>query len=258
MIDAVTAKRRWLEPLAVVATVLLLAFAAFMLWRWWANAIPEYRALDIGHYLDATRRWLETGQPYLANEIAGPYPAYEPLTFLHPPIALLLFLPFLYLPIVSWWVIPLGVTLALVIRWRPPRLVWPILALSLCTDGFRNAVITGNTDMWMLFAMAAGLAWCWPAVVAIIKPTFFPLLLLALRRRSGWVALILVGLACLPFGSLWIDWFNVVRNGPGGLLYSLPNYLWVSAPLLAWYLRARSAAPSTIHTMPLAVRSNPG
>lgn len=239
--------RRWGRPLAIGLTLLLLVVAAWALWRWWAFSLPEYRALDIGHYLDATRRWLEVGTPYLPHEVAGPYPAYSPLTFLHPPVALYLFLPFLYVPVAVFWVIPLGVVAVLTVYWRPHWATWPFLALALCTDGFRNAVVTGNTDMWMMAAMAGGLAWAWPAVVAVIKPTFVPLALLALGRRSGRIALAIVAVACVPLGVLWIEWLHVIQNGPGGLAYSLPNYTWVAAPALAWLLRTRpdqAAAPA--------------
>lgn len=238
--------RRWGRPLAVGVTVLLLAIAAWALWRWWTFSLPDYRALDIGHYLDATRRWLDSGTPYLAHEVQGPYPAYSPLTFLHPPVALYLFAPFLVLPVVLFWVVPLGVVGALVASWRPHWLTWPLLALALCTDGFRNAVVTGNTDMWMAAAVAAGLAYAWPAAIAVIKPTFIPIALLALRRRRGWLALAFLAVISVPLGQLWLDWIAVVRNGPGGPGYSLPNYLWVAAPGLAWLARSdRARHPTT-------------
>lgn len=237
--------RRWSKPVASGLTVLLLVVAAWGVWRWWSYSLPDYPTLDIGHYLDATRRWLETGTPYLPHEVAGPYDHYSPLTFLHPPIALYLFLPFLVLPVALFWIIPLGITALLVVAWRPHHLVWPLLALALCTDGFRNAFVTGNTDMWMLMAVAAGLAWAWPAAVALIKPTFAPLALLALRRRSGQLALLVVLLLAIPLGELWIEWLHVIQNGPGGLAYSLPNYLWVAAPALAWAVRTRELFPSS-------------
>lgn len=241
-----------LRAFAVVMTVLLLVVGAWVLLRWWSEAVPAYRALDIGHYLDATRRWVETGTPYLAHEVAGPYAAYSPLTFLHPPISLYLFWVFLSVPVVLFWIVPLGVVGGLVAWWRPHWATWPVLALALCTDGFRNAVVTGNTDLWMALAVAGGLAVGWPAVVAVIKPTFAPLALLALRRRAGWLALALVAVAAIPFGSLWLDWLAVVRNGPGGLAYSLPNYSWVAAPALAW--AARTRAPGRFGTW-LAART---
>lgn len=229
--------RQWAKPVSTGLTILLLVIAIWGLWRWWTYSMPDYPSLDLGHYLDATRRWLVTGTPYLPHEVAGPYEHYSPLTFLHPPITLYLFLPFLYVPAPLFWIIPLGIVAILVVAWRPHHLVWPLLALSLCTDGFRNAFVTGNTDLWMLMAVAAGLGWAWPAVVAVIKPTFAPIALLALRRRSGQIALVIVVVAAVPMGNLWIEWWHVIQNGPGGLWYSLPNYLWVAAPALAWVFR---------------------
>jgi len=234
--------RRWAKPVSIGLATLFLAIATWGVWRWWTQSMPDYPTLDIGHYLDATRRWLETGSPYLPHEVAGPYEHYSPLTFLHPPIALYLFGPFLFLPVALFWIIPLGVVGYLIAVWRPHYLAWPFLALALCTDGFRNAFVTGNTDMWMLMAVAAGLAWTWPAVVAVIKPTFAPIALLAVRRRSGQVALLIAVVLAVPMGDLWVQWWHVIQNGPGGLVYSLPNYLWVAAPALAWILRTREAS----------------
>jgi hypothetical protein len=233
------AKRR-LRALSIVLTALLLLFAAWALWRWWVLALPDYRALDVGHYLDATRRWTQIGTPYLAYEVQGPYEQYSPLTFLHPPVSLLLFWPFIHVPLVIWWLIPAFGVIGAILWWRPHWAIWPVLALATCTDGFRNAVVTGNTDMWMAMGVAGGLTLAWPAVVALIKPTFVPIALLALRSRQGILALMLVAVACLPFGALWFDWLAVVRNGPGGLAYSLPNYLWVAAPALAWLAQTRT------------------
>ncbi len=136
------------------------------------------------------------------------------------------------------------------LRWRPHWVTWPLLALALCTDGFRNAVVTGNTDMWMMAAVAAGLVWAWPAVVAVIKPTFAPIALLALRRRSGRVGMAIVIAVSVPLGALWVEWIQVIQHGPGGLAYSLPNYVWVAAPALAWLMQTRpperSVASATI------------
>src|SRR5215510_5930822 len=67
-------------------------------------------AVDITQYLNATRRWLDTGTPYLPQEVAAPF-QFGTETFLHPPISLLLFAPFLVLPIALWWAIPIGVVL---------------------------------------------------------------------------------------------------------------------------------------------------
>ena len=54
------------RPVAVGTTVAILAVvAATILFEVTSEPFPATFALDFGHYLDATRRWLETGTPYL-------------------------------------------------------------------------------------------------------------------------------------------------------------------------------------------------
>jgi hypothetical protein len=228
---------RWLKPIATGLTLLIVAVIAATAWfELNSPAFPTTLALDFGHYLDGTRRWLATGTPYLPAEVAAPF-QYQPLTFMHPPLALLLFAPFLVLPAVLWWVIPIGITAVLIVSWRPAPWAWPVITLLLALPKAHIAVIVGNTDLWVLAAIAAGLRFGWPALLVVIKPSLFPFVLSGVRHRSWWLGLPVLVLLAIPFGSLWVDWLHVVVNAPGGVAYSLPNVPWLLVPVVAWVAR---------------------
>jgi hypothetical protein len=195
-------------------------------------------ALDIGHYLDGTRRWLETGSPYLPNEVAAPFD-FAPLTFLHPPVALYLFLPFLVLPLQLWWIIPIAVVVAIIVAWRPAPWSWPVMMAALVFSRFHVPLIVGNTDLWVWAGVAAGLRFGWPALLVVVKPSLLPLAAVGIRQRSWWIAAAVVALACLPFGALWFDWIAVVRNSPAPVTYSVLNLPWLLIPVVAWLARAK-------------------
>ena len=232
----------WLGPLAVG----LLAAAVIVLF--WSLLGPFGRAYldwDRAHYLAATARWLDTGTPYLAQEVAHSF-NYGPDTFLHPPIALLLFLPFRWLPAIAWYAIPIAIVAVLVSRWRPARWTWPILAACLAWPRTSGMLIVGNTDLWVGAFVALGLRWGWGWALIALKPSFAPLALFGVRRRALWVAAAVLGLISLPFGRLWLDWFSVVVHAPGGVLYSFLGLPLVLLPAVAYAGRSRQGAPSRL------------
>ena len=202
--------RRWGRPAAVALTIALTVAGIVELRAALSDIGVSIIGLDIGHYLDGTRRWLDTGTPYLPDEVRGPF-QFAPLTFLHPPVALYLFLPFLFLPLVLWWAIPLGIVAWSIVSWRPAAWSWPILVGALVFSRFHIPLIVGNTDLWVWAGVAAGLRFGWPALVV----------------------------ACIPFGSLWLDWLAVVRNSPAGLTYSVANLPWLAVPIVAWLARSK-------------------
>ena len=236
---------RWYRPIMFGLTVAIGAVAVAFLWATSNGAMGTSGArVDYTHYLDATRRWLDTGTPYLAAEAAGPFD-YQPLTYLHPPIALLLFLPFLWLPAFLWWAIPLSIVGACVVSFRPAPWSWPILALLLCHPYLDYRIILGNSGLWIWAGIAAGLRFGWPALLVIAKPSLAPFVLVGARHRSWWIGAIIVAIACLPFGALWLDWFRVVVNSPGDWTYNLVDIPWLMVPVVAWLVRRsdhRSAA----------------
>jgi hypothetical protein len=241
---------RYVRAAEIEVAVLLVAAAVINLVVAARGPLSEFVGWDFGHYVDAARRWIETGTPYLAHEVAGPF-RFGDQTFLHPPISLLLFAPFVVLPGVLFWLIPLLGTLAIIVGWRPALWAWPVIALQLNWPRFGGAVIVGNTDLWIVFFIAAGLRFGWPVLLLAIKPSIAPFAIIevaALLRADaipirrwqviGLMAGLLVALA-VPFGGLWLDWLAIVRNSPADPLYSIAAIPWLSIPVVAWIARRR-------------------
>jgi hypothetical protein len=237
--------RRWDLPtrrrVALVVTFVGIGWAAALFWIGLTQSM--YRDLwgtDIVHYLAATRQWVATGSPYDPNEVAHAF-VFEDSTFLHPPISLLLFLPFLALPLPLWWAIPIAVVAWCIRRWRPAYWAWPIVTfLVLGNPRFVAFFIVGNTDLWLYAGICAGLILGWPALVVLVKPSLLVFTVAGAWSRSFWMGLAVVGVACLAFLPLWDDWASVVINSPADLLYSAWSITYLITPFILWAARERS------------------
>jgi hypothetical protein len=225
---------------AIALTVVFLGIGAALLYAVVASRPASFLGTDINQYLRATERWLGSGTPYVASEVAGPFD-YSPTTFLHPPISLLLFGPFLILPLPLWWAIPIAAIAWSVWSWRPAWWCWPMLALAVAWPRFHGALLVGNTDLWVCMGVALGLRFGWPALIAVAKPTLFPFMLAGIGHRSWWLGAGVVLALCMPFGMLWMEWIQVVMNSPGDWTYGLPNFVWIGALVVAWTARDRSS-----------------
>ena len=233
---------RWYRPLAFALTVLIIAGGVVLILTFWpANA--DHAGEDLVHYLDGVRRWWDAGSPYLPDEIARNFD-YEVETFLHPPISLPFFALWLVVPAILWWTIPVAITAALVLIWRPEPWTWPVMAFGLAQPQFHQALLWGNSNLWVMAALGLGLAKGWPAALILIKPSLAFLALVGYRRRSWWAVVVALGLASIPFGFLWIEWIRVVLNSPADADYGLRNLPWVAIPLVAWAGRSRDPEPS--------------
>jgi hypothetical protein len=187
-------------------------------------------------YLPGAQRFLDTGSPFTADQLAGPWVlGYH--SFIHPPAALPLFLAFLVLPLPLWWIIPIGVTTYAVSRLQPAPWAWPVMAACLVWPRSTGALLFGNSDIWAMAFVAAGAVWGWPIVALAVKPTFVPLALLAVRERRVWIAGTIAAPVMLPFAALWIDWLTVIRNGGLSWSYSLVNLPLIVMPAVAWGAR---------------------
>ena len=197
----------------------------------WATS-PSF-GLDYRWHMDAARRLIEVGTPYWPWQVTGPYPIGNG-AILYPPTAFLLFVPFLWLPAALWWAVPIGVLGACLAWHRPPLWAWVIIGGLLAFEKSLNVFVFGNPGMWIVAAVAAGTVLGWPSVFVLAKPTFAPLALIGIHRRSWWVTLVVLGLASIPFGRAWLDWVAVVRNSDVSALYSLPTLPLMLAPIVAW------------------------
>jgi hypothetical protein len=230
--------------LAAPVAVALLGVGGLRLALMLAEAARSPGAIGIDYttVMDAARRWLDGSSPYLARQLHGPYQQIaanlaDSGELLYPPVALPLFAVFSALPAILWWAIPAVIGALGLRRTRPARWTWPILAICLGVGQSVPIVIAGNPTIWIV---AAGL-WApslgWPGPLILLKPSVAPLALLGIRRRSWWVGAAVLGVACLPFGSLWADWFRSVvdmrATGLGGVLFSLHQLPILLIPVIA-------------------------
>jgi hypothetical protein len=234
-----TFERRWYRPLAFGFAVLFLFCGVVLLWAFWPPNAGNTGA-DLVHYVDGAERWWATGSPYLPNEVAGAF-NYETETFLHPPVSVLLFAPWVVLPPILWWAIPIGIVAAHILAWRPAPWTWPLLAFGLAQPPFHQALLWGNSNLWLAAALALALGGGGWAALFLLKPSLGMLAVFGMHRRSWWLTAGIIALVCVPFGLLWVDWLKVLLNSPVDGTYGLPNLPWVLMPVIAWVGRTRDA-----------------
>jgi len=194
---------------------------------------------DFTVYLASARRFLDLGSPYWPAEFVPGF-SLDETNFLYPPTTMLLMVPFLWLPAVLWWALPIGTLAWWLWRCRPVVWVWPILGLVAFWPRTSGSLAAGNTDMWIAAAVALGLRFGWPFVVVLLKPSFAPLAVFGARRRAWWLALGALALVSVPFGALWAEYLAVVRNVGTPLTYSLLNMPLALAPVIAWIGQSRT------------------
>jgi hypothetical protein len=230
---------RLARPLAFGLAVVILGFLAFELWIVIPRMRPEALGVDFHQYLEHTQRWLDGGSLYLERQLLGPYEI-QAGDSLYPPPILYLTVPFvLGIPQVFWWAIPLTIIAIVVGRYRPAPWTWPLLAAMIAAPRSIEIVMYGNPVIWCTAALAAGTVLGWPAVFVILKPSLAPLAIWGIRRRSWWIALAVAIVAAVPFGAMWLEWIQVIRDSSGSLLYSIPDLFFVLLPVVAWLGRRR-------------------
>ncbi len=205
---------------------------------------------DFRGYLMGFDRWIATGSPYTALQLAGPYRVYDlpvDAVWLHPPPFLLMLAPFRAVPIL-WWIVPVGVVGYCLWTWRPSPLGWALVLLCAAWPRTAGALLLGNSDIWVAAGVAAGLQWGWPAVLILIKITFAPFALVGIRRRSWWIALAALAAVTVLMLPLWLQWLTALENGEDlSLLYSLPNLPTALLAMVAWVTRrgpSRASRPA--------------
>ena len=202
--------------------------------------------IDYGFYHDLGARWLADGTYYLPHQLAGPYQLSLMIDVLYPPSALLLFVPFSIAPPILWWAIPIGVTLFVVRGWSPSTWVVGAALLLLAWPRATGAFLYGNTDIWAMAAIAAGLRWGWPAVFVVLKPSLALLALVGIAHRSWWVGLLAFVVLVPATIGLWWDYLVVLTNVRGlGSDYSLGSVPLLLVPVVLWAGRRRQHAPHT-------------
>jgi hypothetical protein len=198
--------------------------------------------LDFTIYRDAAARWLHGGFFYYPEQVAGPY---NTLTghIMYPPPALLLFIPFVVLPALLWWVVPVATIAWRIAALRPSPWAWAGIATCLAWPITAKLVYAGNPLLWIVAALALSTRWRWMSVLVLTKPSLLPFALFGIRGRSWWLALGAVAVVSALFLPMWPDWIRVILNARGpssGLLYSINDVPMMAIPLVAWAGRART------------------
>jgi hypothetical protein len=243
-ITPVTASRSILTRLSAPRVAIALSVAVFLLPIAFVAAIPDPLGQPLGVdftlYRDVAARWLAGGPYFEPHQLAGPY-TIEAGDILYPPVSLWLFVPFVYLPAILWWALPLGATAWSIWRLRPRPEVWPLLAVCVAWPTTLLKTWTGNPVIWVMAALALATLYRWPAVFVLIKTSLFPFALFGANRRSWWLALAVLAAMSIPFGALWLDWVaSVVNSRGGGPLYSSLEIPMLVLPLVARAGRRRS------------------
>jgi hypothetical protein len=194
--------------------------------------------MDFWFYRDIGARWLSDGTYYTPTQLAGrPYELEAMVDVLYPPTALALFVPFVFVPAILWWVIPLGVLAYVVWSYRPSPWAWVVIAFLVAWPRTFGAVLFGNTDMWMAAGVAGGLRWGWPVALIAVKPTFAPFALVGVKRLSTWIVGGVLALASLPLLSDYITAMTNLRVD--GFAYAAVSLPFALIPLAAWLGRTR-------------------
>ena len=227
--------RRAAIILSLAVFLLPIAFVAMI-----PNPLTQPLGVDFTLYRDVAARWLAGGPYFEPHQLAGPY-TIEAGDILYPPFGLWLFVPFVALPALLWWAVPIGATGWTLWRLRPRPEVWPLLALCIAWPTTLLKTWTGNPVIWVVSALALATIYRWPAVFVLLKTSLFPFAFFGANRRSWWIALAVLVVMSVPFGSLWIDWVtSVVNSRGGGPLYSALEIPMLLLPLIAWAGRTRS------------------
>ena len=248
--------QRWGRPVSVGLSLAILAVGAWIAaYRWGAFERAGAVGLDYRSFLIYAQRWVDTGSMYLPFQLSGPYSVNgvgHANVAMYPPNAIYLFAPFLVLPAVLWWAVPLGILARGFVRWRPAFWAWPILALLVVLPDGYISVIVGNATMWMVAFVAAGLLWGWPGLLVCLKPSLLPFALVGVRRRSWWIAALAMCALAVPLWSAWGDYVTVLRNADADATYSLGSVPAMLLPVVAWVGRNRHTA----HEMLRPLRSS--
>jgi len=233
------------------------ATVALLLIGWLANSSEVPIGLDLIGYRRGFERFVATGSPYEAFQLAASFTP-EHLDFIHPPSFLPLIAPFAILPTpfdwVAWVLVPI-VAILLLLR-RLPWWSWPIAAFLAVHDSTVITVLNGNSSLYFSAAFGWSFFVGWPAGLLAIKPSLallgVPGFVKAPRR---FILLAFVPLALTaPFVPAWLDFVTVIRNAEGlGPLYSLvqwPVFLLVALP----WLTTRGVARLRVSSMPASHR----
>ncbi len=228
------------RPLWIGLSAILVVIGCWEFVQLWQMIdVQRSIGIDQAYYVGVARQFLTTGTFYFDYQLQGHYQTTTLVTNLYPPIALYLFVPFVYLPAIFWWILPIGFVGWAIWRLGPVAWGWPILAAMVVFPKTISAAIYGNSDIWITAFVAGAVLWGWPAVLIAMKPSLAFFGLIGIRRRSWWIAAAVVAIASVPLLPLWLQWPTVMRNSSSTFDYSLGNLPMTALPFVAWLLVPR-------------------
>jgi len=226
---------RWYRPVMVGLAAALLALVALELHvgvtaKNWGAALNDWDVVSA-----AAQRWVHGGSYFLDRQLHGPYP-WANGDVLYPPTALVLFVPFSFLPGAVWVAVPLAIIGLALRRLRPAPWTWPVMAALLIPPQPLVEVLSGNPIVWIVAALFATAAWGSPASLVLLKPTLLPFALFRAHTRAWWVGLAGVAIVSLPMLPLNLVWLRVVldSDGGGGIWHNLAEIPYGLIPMVAW------------------------
>lgn len=239
------APRSAVEARAGTYVLLLLAVAVAAIdiraWLGVAEGVVIFPSLgmDLDLYLEATRRWLAGGHFFPPEQLAGPFvveglPAgRQPI--LYPPPVLIVLVPFVVLPAILYWVIPLALTALIVWHKRPSRVGWASIALLIAWPGTLYAVIAGNPAVWIMCFLALSTRHPAFGPWILLKPSLAPFALITVGRRGWWRGVTILLATSVVFAPMWLDYVAVLANARSahGVFYSLAQLPLMLIPLIA-------------------------
>jgi hypothetical protein len=222
-----------------LAAGIALMAALELIYGWIALGYANWWGFDLDIYRSATSRLLAGGSWFLDRQLAGPYQIANG-DVLYPPVAALVFAPFLVLPTIAFTVVPICIVAWCIWRWHPQPIALAVIAVCLAWPTTQMRMVSANPAVWIAASVALGLRFRWPAAFVLIKPSLGPLALIGIRSRGWWLAIATLALASVPFLGPTLDYPRVLLDSRGGgLSYSLPDLPIMAIPLAAWFGRRR-------------------
>lgn len=232
---------RWYGPSMLGLSVVILIIGLAVMW--FATETHTWPVFDdLRIYLQATERLTMGGDWFLPHQLQGPYDVQHG-DVLYPPVTAWFFAPWLFLPPVSFVLIPLGVLGIMVRRWRPSPWAWPLMAACLAFPATGLYFVFANPALWIAAFVAAGLWYRWPAALVVLKPSVAPFALIGVASRAWWATMVVVGALSLPVLSETLLYPGVILRADLDLAYSFANVPLLLVPVLAWLARTRSGPP---------------
>jgi hypothetical protein len=238
--------------LALIVTGVFLALAAWNLSILVPYMVAQEHAIGVDYrfFVESAQKWLSGGSLYYPEQLTGPWTIVPDLHFLYPPIAIYLFIPFVSLPPILWWAIPVGMIAYALWRLRPAWWTWPFLAFVLWYPRTESMFLFGSTTLWVLGLLSLGAVHSWAVPLILFKPSLAPFALFRANTRGWWLGLAVVGIASATVMTPWLEYMQAMLNVTATGLFGLQEVPILLAPVMAWAGRTRQAVSTHASSHP--------